>query len=179
MMKAEQWRAVPNTNGKIEVSDHGRVRSWLRDGRFLKVQSDKKGYQRLRVTIERKKMTFKLHRLVAELFIPNPSRLPQVNHKDGNKHNNYASNLEWVTCLENARHAVKCGLWENVLEAAARNHEAQRKPIDAVSIATGEILHFSSMGDAERAIGTKHINACIKGERRQACGYIFRYAEGR
>lgn len=178
-MKAEQWRIVPNTNGKIEVSDRGRVRSWLRGGRLLKVQSDNKGYQRLRVTIERRKMTFKLHRLVAELFIPNPLSLPQVNHRDGDKRNNAVSNLEWVSCLENAQHAMRTGLWENVLEASRKVNEGRKMPVCATNISTGETQIFESISDAERAIGTKHICACIKGERRQACGYTFRYAEGR
>lgn len=175
----EIWKAVPGTNGKIEVSNKGRVRSWLRDCRILKLQEDKKGYIRLRVTIERKKMTFKVHRLVAELFIENPKGLPQVNHKDGNKSNNAVENLEWVSCLENARHAIKMGLWENVFKASAKANEMQRRPICATNIASGEVLFFASMCEAERTIGTKHINACIKGERRQACGYRFSYADKR
>ena len=51
-----------------------------------------------------------IHRLVAESFIPNPHDLPEVNHIDGNKLNNSASNLEWVTRKQNARHAVRHGL---------------------------------------------------------------------
>jgi hypothetical protein len=48
-----------------------------------------------------------IHRLVAETFIPNPNNLPQVNHKDGNVHNNAISNLEWVTNRQNTEHAYK------------------------------------------------------------------------
>lgn len=58
-----------------------------------------------------KAITFKVHRLVAETFIPNHKNLPLVNHKDGNKLNNEVSNLEWVTPRENVSHAVSLGLF--------------------------------------------------------------------
>ena len=55
----------------------------------------------------------RVHRLVADRYIPNPDNKPQVNHKDGNKLNNNVSNLEWVTNQENRNHAVKYGLQIN------------------------------------------------------------------
>ncbi|MBE6689833.1 MAG: hypothetical protein E7590_00945 [Ruminococcaceae bacterium] len=175
----ELWRIVPGTDDKIEVSNLGRVRSNLRDGRILKTQKDAKGYERCRVTIRGRKITLKLHRAVAAAFIENPQGLPQVNHKDGNKSNNTAANLEWISGLENARHAVRSGLWENVLAASRAENERRKRAVRATNISTGESVLFSSVSEAERAIGTRHICACIKGERRQACGFTFCYAEGR
>jgi hypothetical protein len=101
----ERWKAIEGTNGMIEVSTEGRVRSLLRGTpRILKTQSDSKGYQRVRVTICRTKMTFKVHREVAKAFIPNVNNLPQVNHMDCDKSNNNVENLEWCTNQENVIH---------------------------------------------------------------------------
>ena len=69
------------------------------------------GYLRVNITDDNGKQHTKLiHRLVAEEHIPNPENKPQVNHKDGDKHNNHMDNLEWVTSSENARHAFDKGL---------------------------------------------------------------------
>ena len=54
--------------------------------------------------------TFQVHRIIAQLFIPNKNNYSQVNHKDGNKLNNKRSNLEWVTPSQNIKHAFKLGL---------------------------------------------------------------------
>lgn len=76
------------------------------NGHVLKPQPNGKGY--LRVHIDGK-LRF-VHRLVAEKYIPNPNNYEQVNHIDGNKLNNSADNLEWVTNQENRDHAVETGL---------------------------------------------------------------------
>ena len=76
----ENWKVIHGTNGALDVSDAGRVRSNLRDGRILKQQKDSKGYCRVRVTINRRKFSLKVHREVAKAFLDNPQNLPQVNH---------------------------------------------------------------------------------------------------
>lgn len=75
-----------------EITEDGRVIN-KHTGRVLKGQPNGKGY--LRVHIDGK-LRF-IHRMVAEKYVPNPDNLEQVNHKDGNKLNNCAENLEWVS----------------------------------------------------------------------------------
>ena len=69
-----------------------------------------KGYLGVRIYKNLKGKTFKIHRLVAQAFIPNPNNLLQVNHIDGDKENNRVDNLEWCTCEENMKHSYKIGL---------------------------------------------------------------------
>ena len=172
----ERWTFVPNTNCMIMVSDTGRVVSYLRDkeyGTELKLTPDKKGYMRLAVTIERKKLHFKLHRLVAEAFVPNPNAKKQVNHIDGNKANNRADNLEWVSNYENSHHAMEHGLWKNVTEAAQRTNMARRTPVIAINPYTGDRQHFESVSEAEKYFNTRHISDVLKGKRNMAAGHYF------
>ena len=95
------------TISDYDITAEGEVINKL-TGKRLKGQLNGKGY--LRVGIG-KKLLF-IHRLVAEKYIPNPKGKPQVNHKDGDKTNNRASNLEWVTNKENREHAVKNNLYK-------------------------------------------------------------------
>ena len=177
----EFWKSIEGTKGFIEVSAEGKVRSLLSGTpRILKTSIDKKGYHRIRVTIEREKKSFKLHREVAKAFIPNPDNKPQVNHKDGNKNNNSATNLEWVTNKENSHHAIKNGLWDSVIEGSRRENESRRKPIIGYYVGENQAYsrYFKSIAEAEKIIGSRHITDVLKGKRRQVKGWSFEYAEG-
>jgi hypothetical protein len=70
-------------------------------------------YSCIKLTLNNKRKTYRIHRLVAETFIANLLNLPCVNHKDGDKMNNHVINLEWVTYKQNAEHAWKLGLYDN------------------------------------------------------------------
>ena len=78
----------------------------------------------LQVDLWNKKVkTYRVHRLVAETFIPNPNKLPQVNHKDGNKQNNCVYNLEWITNYDNIQHAVKNGFFKRKKGSSRKTEE--------------------------------------------------------
>lgn len=176
----EIWKALPGTKGFIEISNEGRVRSFLRgEERILKTQLDQKGYQRFSITIDRRKKTYKLHREVAKAFIPNENNLPQVNHKNGNKNDNSAANLEWVTNLENARHAVENGLWANVFKASRETAERLRKPIVAYRFEDGayNFRYYESISQAERELDSRHICDVLKGKREKVKGWGFLYCK--
>lgn len=170
------WKAIEGTNGMIEVSDKGEVRSLLRgEPHILKSQKDAKGYHRINITVNRVSKTYKVHREVAKAFIPNLDNLPQVNHKDGNKDNNSVSNLEWVTNQQNAHHAIENGLWKSVFEGAMQENESRKKAV--IGICGAETMRFESVADAERYIGSRHISDVLKGKRSHAKGWTFRYEE--
>lgn len=176
-MMEEIWKIINNTNNMFSISNLGKIRN-NKTGKTLKTQKNKKGYHIVRVTVNQRKTTFRIHRLVAECFVPNVDNKPQVNHKDGNKDNNKSTNLEWVSNKENCLHAIKNGLWVNVFNASKLANEKRKTPILAKNVVTGKIYKFDSICDAEKALGTKHINAVIKGERSQAKGYVFSYYKG-
>lgn len=99
----EQWKPVPGYEGLYEVSNQGQVKG---PKGFIKPKIQYNGYARTELWKKGLRYRPSIHRLVAEVFIPNPENKPQVNHLDGNKLNNNVSNLEWCTVQENLLHSV-------------------------------------------------------------------------
>jgi len=119
----EIWKEISGLEGLYEISNLGNIRAMERSmpynkhknffmtkkGKILKIGKNRKGYAQTRLRKDGEYLNVKIHRLVANAFIPNPKNKPQVNHKDGNKANNAIENLEWVTNQENTDHAVRSG----------------------------------------------------------------------
>ena len=115
----EIWKDVVGYENLYQVSNLGRVRSLdkkvrcknkgyrITRGKILRSQINYKGYECITLTKDKKRKSFKLHRLVAMAFIPCNNKKLQINHIDGNKLNNKVENLEWVTCKENIEHSIK------------------------------------------------------------------------
>ena len=103
-----------------DISEEGKVVN-TRTGRELKPEIIWDGYERVTLSQDSVLKRFRVHRLVAEHFIPNPDNLPMVNHKDGVKRNNVVNNLEWVSCQTNTIHA-----FENDLRKSGEDHYCSR-----------------------------------------------------
>jgi hypothetical protein len=107
----EIWKKVEGFDGRYEVSNFGRVRSYFKNNlHFLAPCKHQNGY--IHVDLRMKGLGYRvsIHRLVAKLFIPNPENKPCVNHKNGIKTDNTVENLEWATYSENQQHSYNTGL---------------------------------------------------------------------
>jgi hypothetical protein len=110
------WVPISRLLGQYEISRAGQIRSVSRvglDGRRLSGRTLKlgtrNGYKVAWARLNGETICLSIHRLVAEAFVPNPENKPEVNHKDCDKTNNAAANLEWVTKSENNAHAWRVG----------------------------------------------------------------------
>lgn len=116
----ETWKPVKGYENYF-VSDLGRVKT--KQGRYKKINYGICKYGYLDLWKDNKSKRFRIHRLVAEQFVPNTYNKEQVNHIDGNKKNNQANNLEWVTPKENIQHAINNNL--SSIKFGSRNHSAK------------------------------------------------------
>jgi hypothetical protein len=185
----EEWRTLP-FNKHYAVSNYGRVKSYGFDyvglknvrcvayPRILKHHLHKQGYVYVAIRENKKPKTYKVHRLVAMMFLDNPFNKRTVNHIDRNRSNNVLSNLEWATHSENNKHRFSFdGVVSN--RKGVYNEGAVR-PVHQIDIKTMEIINtFPSMCEANRQTGVyvSSICAVIKGIYKTANGYKWAYAK--
>lgn len=135
-IKEEIWRDIKGYEGYYKVSNLGRVKSLDRTienknrkkyklkGSLRKISCSGIGYQNIGLSRDGAMKNFLVHRLVAVAFLSNPNNFPVVNHIDGDKTNNIACNLEWVSYSDNIRHAIDAGLRET---SGIQNENAKNK----------------------------------------------------
>lgn len=100
----EIWKPVAGYEGVYEVSNFGNVKN-VATNKERKLLLNKDGYVEIVLCKDNVRKAVRVHRLVAEAFVPNPDNKPEVNHKDFDKANNHPENLEWATRKENVNHS--------------------------------------------------------------------------
>lgn len=148
MTENEVWKDVAEYEGFYKVSNKGNIYSVERrdsrgnkcGGRALEPRYDKDGYLRVTLCKNGKQKTRFIHRLVAGAFVPNPNSYSEINHRDENKVNNYANNLEWCTREHNVNHGT-------MIERSA---QARSKKVKATNIETNDVITFNSTVEAGR-----------------------------
>ena len=177
----EIWKDIKGYEGLYQVSNLGRVKSFPRRGthvkeiHILKPAKDGKGYYMVHLSKNNKKHMKRIHRLVAETFIPNPNNLPQVNHIDGNKANNISSNLEFCTNEYNMQQAWKLGLRDDVYKKG-KDHQ-RSVVVNQFDLQGNFIKKWYCVRDIERQLGfdNRNICACCRKKRPTAYGYKWEY----
>lgn len=180
-MKSElgEWKPVVGYEGQYEVNNLGEVRSFPNRKhkriQILKPTPDIKGYLQIGLGSAKNRKTIRIHRLVAEAFIPNPDGFPCVNHKDEDKTNNRVDNLEWCTSLYNTRYGTG-------IERASKTktNGKQSKPVLQYTLDGEFVREYPSTREINRVFGFRvnvHVIACCKGRRHTSHGYVWKYKE--
>lgn len=178
----ELWRPIPNYEGYYEASNLGRIRSVYRYKRVLKPMISNTGYERVDLFKNRHRKQYSVHRLVAITFVDNPDNKPFVNHRDENKINNCADNLEWVTHVENCRYGTAIERRTKHFDYSKRKInnagqiEACSKPIAQYTKDGRFVRNWKSASECARKNRWQisNIRRCCKKEYATAYGFVFR-----
>lgn len=176
----EIWKDIVGYEGYYQVSNLGRIRSLdvyvkhntaggkqFRKGCVLKQCTDNFGYKMVNLSKDSKTKQYRIHRLVAQAFIPNPNNYNIVNHKDEIPSNNEVSNLEWCTQKYNTNYGT----------AQQRRAKKLSRPVLQFTKLSEFVAEYPSAREAEiqTGINVSNISECCNGKRNYAGGYIWQY----
>ena len=186
----EEWKDIKDFEGLYQISNYGRVRRigvyristrYYKKGRYYQTKImtssiGKHGYCCVQLfDYNGSFKTVRVHRLVAQAFIPNLENKPQVNHIDGNKQNNRIDNLEWCTNGENGKHA-----WDNNLRTKnfGKNNHISKKILQYTPDKK-LIKEWDCIKDISRTLGYNYgyIISCCKRKYKLGHNFIWRYKE--
>lgn len=159
----EIWKDIPNYERLYQVSNLGRIKSlYYSKEKILTPKIDKDGYLLINLYKNHKCQTFKIHRIVAQVFLNNSNNLPQINHKDENKQNNCVDNLEWCTHIYNQNYGNK-------------NNWCSKK-VNQYDLNGNYIKTYSSLNKASKELNiSNNIYLCCNGKVKTCGGYIWKY----
>lgn len=195
-MDKEIWKDIAGYEKMYQVSNLGRVRSldryswngykyWLQRGKILKPCQQKSGYLNVDLSDGHSKShKYRVHRLVAQAFIPNPNNYPQVNHKDEDKSNNKVENLEWCTAKYNLNYghhnkkAANTRMKNGFEKIAIKNGRMVSKPVIQLTLDGKIIKYYNSQSEAARKNNIKSggISDCCNKKIKYYKGYLWEFA---
>lgn len=163
------WKPVKDYEDRYIVSDVGLVFSKISD-RLLTPKIDRYGYKVVGLSRNGETKWFTVHRLVAVAFIPNPDNLPCVNHKDEDKLNNKADNLEWTTIKANDNYGTRNERMAN---------SKKKNPVAQYDTDMRLVAVYEGVKDAMRITGVNRnsIRDVCRGKRKTAGGYVWRFCK--
>lgn len=104
----KEMKDIPGFEGMYAITRDGQVWSY-RNAKYLKARKSHNGYMRIQLNVDGKPYEYRINRLVAMTYIPNPDNLEEVNHIDFNIFNNNVENLQWCSHKDNMRHSYNAG----------------------------------------------------------------------
>ncbi|WPF70094.1 HNH endonuclease [Bacillus phage BC-VP] len=183
----EAWKPVKGFEGLYMVSREGRVKGVDRvinhvrsktgtcvyKGKMLRPKKRTDGYREVVLQKEGKRLYKMVHILVAEAFVPNddPVNKTKVNHKDEDKSNNIAMNLEWCTTAYNNTYGTR------IQRVAEKNRTGSMcKPVVATNIKTGEETVYPSLKATDlHGFQSPNVHKCCKGINKTHKGFYWKY----
>ena len=182
----EIWKDIEGYEGLYQVSNLGRIKSLQRtitdkNGKvktiketLMKHNTDDKGYKYVFLSKNNTKKFSRVHKLIAQAFIPNPLNLPEIDHINTIQDDNRIENLRWCTHKENMNNNETLRKFR---EKGRRHKQTKDIPIKQLSFEGEEINIFTSAYEAGKILGYKpcHILYCCDGKRKTAYGYVWKY----
>jgi len=174
----EIWKSYCEFDSRFLISNKGNVKGVT--GKLRKIQISTTGYPIVVVCTQNQKLkTFKIHRLVAELFLEKEEDKCVINHIDGNKLNNSVKNLEWVTHSQNLVHAYNTNLRKACIYKKDGQH-VKAKRVAQCDLSTKKVIkEFDSVKEASDITGLlkDKIAKVSRGERNHTGGYFWKYLD--
>ena len=151
--------------GRIKSLENNNSRNQYKGTRLLKIKTGER-YSRIGLSKLGKQKNFRVHRLVAHMFIPNPNNLPLVNHiNEFEKHNNHVNNLEWISHSGNVNYGTR----------NQRSAEKHSVPVIRIN-KDGSMKYYKRMQDTkEDGFNPSHVGACCRGNRKTHGGCKWKY----